>query len=581
MKGKTTCINAALLCIALIALAFPAKALSQRRLKVFILAGQSNMEGQGEMFSGARGNLTYLVQNDTENIYQHLVDAGGNWVVRDDVWIWYKRGGNTVLKGGLSTSYGVNNNCIGPELQFGHVMGELYSNDVLLIKTAWGGKSLAVDFRPPSSGYNKPPLVAGDQGYYYKEMLAIVADVLANLSTNFPAYNNRGYEIAGFGWHQGWNDRVNQTYNDEYEQNMANFIRDVRNDLGIPDLPFVIATTGMSGWTETHPRALSLMAAQLAMATYPEFEDNVAVVETRDFFRDSSESPSSQAYHWNRNAETYFLIGEGMAYAMGALLGQTDVGVMDFNADGNVNFTDFCYLAAHWDANESSAADIAPIPFGDGIVDSLDVAALVEYWLRDVLLLAHWGLDETQGDIAYEDVGASHGALHGDPNWRDNEGALAGALEFDGINDYISTDFILDPANGPFSVYAWIKGGSPGQAVISQTDGAGTGRSWLAADLSGGELMTGVRKVGRGGAPLISEFVITDGEWHRIGLVWDGSYRHLYADDEEVAVDTVLWEVLESADGGLYFGADNTLEAASFFSGLIDDIRIYDQVITP
>ena len=77
-------------------------------------------------------------------------------------------------------------------------------------------------------------------------MLDIVADVLANLSAPFPAYGGQGYEIAGFGWHQGWNDRVSQTYNDEYEQNMANFIRDVRNDLGIPNLPFVIATTGMS-----------------------------------------------------------------------------------------------------------------------------------------------------------------------------------------------------------------------------------------------------------------------------------------------------------------------------------------------
>ncbi|MBA7636855.1 hypothetical protein ES703_44483 [subsurface metagenome] len=292
-------------------------------LKIFILAGQSNMEGQGEMTSGAQGNLTYLVENDTEGTFQHLVDAGGDWVVRDDVWIWYKRGGTTVVKGGLSAGYGVNSHCIGPELQFGHVMGESYGNQVLLIKTAWGGKSLAVDFRPPSSGYDKVPVAVGDQGYYYMEMMAIVADVLANLSTHFPAYDGQGYEIAGFGWHQGWNDRVNQTFNDEYEQNMANFIRDVRKDLGIPNLPFVIATTGMSGWDETHPRALSLMAAQLAMAnatTYPEFVGNVAVVETRDFWRTAAESPANQAYHWNRNAETYFLIGSAMGEEMIYLL---------------------------------------------------------------------------------------------------------------------------------------------------------------------------------------------------------------------------------------------------------------------
>jgi hypothetical protein len=565
----------------LVAFAFTTDVVSGQPLKVFILAGQSNMEGQGEMTSGAQGNLTYLVQNDPEGTFQHLVDNGGNWAVRDDVWIWYKRGGTTIVKGGLSAGYGVNAHCIGPELQFGHVMGELFDNQVLLIKTAWGGKSLAVDFRPPSSGYNKPPVAPGDQGYYYKEMMAIVADVLANLSTHFPAYGGQGYEIAGFGWHQGWNDRVNQSFNDEYEQNMANFIRDVRNDLGIPNLPFVIATTGMSGWDETHARALSLMAAQLAMATdYPEFKDNVAVVETRDFWRPAAESPANQAYHWNRNAETYFLIGNAMGEEMAGLLARKDIRVIDFNGDGNVNFKDFSHLVTYVGVNEPSV-DIAPMPFGDDIVDARDVAAFIDYWLTDVLVLAHWKLDETEGSMAHDSVGNRDGTVHGDPNWQPSGGKLGGALELDGVGDYVTTEFVLNPVGGAFSVFAWIKGGSPGQAVISQTDGAGTGRNWLAANSSGGELTTGVRKVGRGAAPLISEFVITDGEWHRIGLVWDGSYRHLYADDEEVAMDSVPWEALESADGGLYFGVGNTLEAASFFSGLIDDIRIYNRAVTP
>jgi hypothetical protein len=41
-----------------------------------------------------------------------------------------------------------------------------------------------------------------------------------------------------------------------------------------------------------------------------------------------------------------------------------------------------------------------------------------------------------------------------------------GALECDGIDDYISTDFVLDPEDGSFSVFAWIKGGVPGQVII-------------------------------------------------------------------------------------------------------------------
>lgn len=97
---------------------------------------------------------------------------------------------------------------------------------------------------------------------------------------------------------------------------MIQFIKDVRKDLGVPKLPFVMATIGMSGWDESHPRALSLMEAQLAVEGYPDFIGNVKVVETRDFWRDVEDSPANQSYHWNRNAESYFLIGKSMGESM-------------------------------------------------------------------------------------------------------------------------------------------------------------------------------------------------------------------------------------------------------------------------
>jgi len=278
-------------------------------VKVFILAGQSNMEGAGAirgnaLRNGGQGGLEYLVNDSrTADRFAHLVDDKGEWVVRDDVSIWYL--GRT---GGLSVGYGAREDRIGPELQFGCVVGEHYDEPVLLIKTAWGGKSLAVDFRPPSSG--------GEVGPYYTEFLQHVRDVLANRDTHFPELRGRDYELAGLGWHQGWNDRVNQAHNDEYETNLANFIRDVRVELALPDLPFVIAETGMSGHEEKHPRALSLMRAQAAVAEYEEFAESVAFVGTKDFYRAPEVSPSNQGYHWNSNAETYFLIGEGMGRAM-------------------------------------------------------------------------------------------------------------------------------------------------------------------------------------------------------------------------------------------------------------------------
>jgi hypothetical protein len=282
-------------------------------LKVFILAGQSNMVGAGVIKMNpqkneGKGSLEYMVRDPKmAGRTSHMIDADGNWVVRDDVWIWYFD-----RKGGLSAGYGAKETTIGPEFGFGHGVGEALDGQVLLIKTAWGGKSLAVDFRPPSAG--------GEVGPFYIQMMEHVQSVLKDIKVHFPEYDGRGYELVGFGWHQGWNDRVNQAHNDAYEENMANFIRDVRKELGVKDLPFVIAETGMSGHEEKHPRALSLMKAQAAVAQYDDFKGNVAFVGTKDFFRPKDESPSGQAYHWNSNAETYFLIGDSMAKAMLGLL---------------------------------------------------------------------------------------------------------------------------------------------------------------------------------------------------------------------------------------------------------------------
>src|SRR4051794_24313964 len=212
---------------------------ADKPVKVFILAGQSNMEGHGFVKAdpkrnGGKGSLEYLVKDAaTAARFKHLVDKGGTWAVRDDVWIHYLD-----RKGKLTVGFGAGEDRIGPELGFGCVIGNAFDEPVLLIKLAWGGKSLARDFRPPSSG--------GEVGPYYKEIVQRTRDVLGDLKKHFPQLAGRGHEIAGFGWHQGWNDRVNQAFNDEYEKNLANFIRDLRKDLGVKNLPFVIAETGMS-----------------------------------------------------------------------------------------------------------------------------------------------------------------------------------------------------------------------------------------------------------------------------------------------------------------------------------------------
>jgi L-ascorbate metabolism protein UlaG (beta-lactamase superfamily) len=200
-------------------------------------------------------------------------------------------------------------------------------------------------------------------------------------------------------------------------------------------------------------------------------------------------------------------------------------------------------------------------------------------WPEYSPLIAHWALDEVEGDMAHDSAGDNHGVLSGEPVWQHTGGKIGGAVQFDGIDDYISTDFVLDPAKGSFSVFAWIKGDVPGQVVISQADSTGSGETWLGVDPLLGRFMTGLVPPPAGRfapQPLVSDSVITDGQWHHIGFAWDGSYRILYVDGIEAAKDTAAQNPLKSADGGMYIGAGKTLDAGTFFSGMIDDVRIYN-----
>ena len=283
-------------------------------VQVFILAGQSNMEGAGAIKGNSRnegkGSLEHLVKDPaTAKRFAHVVDDDGKWVVRDDVWIWYL--GRT---GGLSAGFGSRQDRIGPEFQFGHAIGDHLDNQVLLIKTAWGGKSLEKDFRPPSSG--------GEVGPFYTEMLQHVRAVLADIKSHFPQYDGRGYEIAGFAWWQGHKDG-NAAHAGRYEQNLVHLIKTLRKEFDAPKAPFVLATIGFGGWEMAGPH-LTVANAQLAVSgekgKYPEFKGNVRTVEIRDYWRAVEVSPRNQGYHYNRNAETYMLVGEALGRGMVQLL---------------------------------------------------------------------------------------------------------------------------------------------------------------------------------------------------------------------------------------------------------------------
>ena len=249
----------------------------------------------------------------------------------------------------------------------------------------------------------------------------------------------------------------------------------------------------------------------------------------------------------------------------------------DFNGDWQVDIKDLIALIEHW-GHEEPSLDLAPVPFGDGAVDANDLAALMEYWqqrLYDPTLLAHWELDETAGTVAPDRMGEHDATLVSEPRWQPQGGRIGGAILLDGRDDALLTELALNPRDGPFSVFAWVKGGAPGQVILSQQAGA----NWLMADAITGTVMTELRGGGRVSSTLSSKTIIADGNWHRLGLVWDGANRTLYMDDVPVAEDSQSG--LTGSSGSLHIGCGKNMAPGSFWSGLIDDVRIYNRVVQP
>lgn len=291
-------------------------------LQVYILAGQSNMQGHAKVSTFEHIGMDPA----TKPMLADMQNADGSPKVCKRVWISSIGCGSddtTEQTGKLTTGYGASQNGpkIGPEFTFGIYMEKSTDAPVLLIKTAWGGKSLNTDFRPPSAGpyeFNESQLAdlqkkgkdlatakadkAKETGIYYRLIIEHVRKVLADIKRVVPEYDAaQGYELAGFAWFQGWNDLVDGgTYPhrdkpggyDAYSSVMASFIRDVRKDLNAPELPFVIGVLGVGGPTSeygpdqqrykaTHQNFRDAMAAPARM---PEFKGNVAAMRSEKYW---------------------------------------------------------------------------------------------------------------------------------------------------------------------------------------------------------------------------------------------------------------------------------------------------------
>jgi hypothetical protein len=287
--------------------------LHAKPLQVFILAGQSNMQGHAKVTTFEHIGMDPA----TKPMLAEMLNADCTPKVCERAWISSIGCAEAEQTGKLTAGFGATTGKIGPEFTFGIYMEKSTDVPILLIKTAWGGKSLHTDFRSPSAGpyqlsafqrenYSKqeghgiPKDFEGwkvdkvkKTGHYYRLMIEHVKMVLADPKRVYPQYDPaQGFEVAGFVWLQGWNDMVDghvyPDFNkpdrfDLYSELLAHFIRDVRKDLNAPKMPFVIGVMGVGG-TKASAEILTFRKAMTAPSRLPEFKGNVAAVQTAPFW---------------------------------------------------------------------------------------------------------------------------------------------------------------------------------------------------------------------------------------------------------------------------------------------------------
>ncbi|MCA8972443.1 MAG: hypothetical protein KDC95_21830 [Planctomycetes bacterium] len=322
----------------------PAQTAADTKIAVFVLAGQSNMEGKAK-------NELFDVQadaEDTKDVFEHLRD-GGKWRVRDDVFVdFLGRRGPLTLGFGSPGRTGI-------ELEFGHVVGEATTEPVLLIKTAWGGRALAREFRPLSAGMPEAEVLAQDlerararatkdgkdptsitldsvrrvYGSCYRDMITTVREALASIDERVPALAGRTPELRGFVWFQGWNDQ-NDRDSREYTDNLAHLVRDVRRDLHAPDLPVVVAAMGQNGKKPATGPMKAIQDAQLGIATIDEFRGTVASVATDELVDTAA---AALFPRWREETEAWERTGSDFAFHYyGSALWMTRIGNATANA---------------------------------------------------------------------------------------------------------------------------------------------------------------------------------------------------------------------------------------------------------
>jgi len=204
------------------------KVTEKRKIKVFLLAGQSNMDGR------ARGH------NLTDEDIARLQKA------QKQITLFYNHQQAVPLQLTTPSEYVQKKfdtkQVFGPELFFGINLAEAYPQDsIIFIKRSRGGMSLYGAWNPNWTIEKATAMKEDDDPKLYSDFINYTDSILSTMDTST-------YKLCGMLWVQGESDsgtKKNGTIPaDSYEQNLRDLINGVRTKFNKPDLPFLIFQVG-------------------------------------------------------------------------------------------------------------------------------------------------------------------------------------------------------------------------------------------------------------------------------------------------------------------------------------------------
>jgi len=188
-------------------------------------------------------------------------------------------------------------------------------------------------------------------------------------------------------------------------------------------------------------------------------------------------------------------------------------------------------------------------------------------------LLVHWRLDEGSGTIAADSSGNGYdGTFTGEPQWVAGHDS-AGALHFDGVDDYVSHSLPGDQTYAAFTVAVWVKADDVAQADLagvfsSHFPGGATGAGFQ-IDLSAGSMVYQIRPPSGTGV-----FGDATTDWVHLAAVGEGTSVQLYYQGAPVATGTLASDLFN------VFAVGVNRNSSRWFAGTIDDLRVYDHALT-